>query len=287
MYKGTPDKNPGASLKNDEKMKSPGPGNGPAQMQKPGEQSGQRESGPVSPGNQGPANNQGNENPGQMNREVPGQGPQSQGFPGSESPDTAGHGGPAPGNDQMSQGPAGQKHGQSGCNCPCMQNSDRQQDPANGPSGKSGHMSSDKGPKAPEGSMSGPREASGPAPGNVQMSKGPVGQKDDQNGGGCPGMQNSDRQQGPSNGPSGKADHPFSDKGPKAPEESANGPRGGAIGPDQTHQGGSGDRGCTREKITRIPIRSITGPTSINMRRLDAVVSAGKSNRGISCPVIH
>ena len=42
MYKGTPDKNPGVSTKNDEKMKAPGQGSGPAEMNKPGEQSGQQ-----------------------------------------------------------------------------------------------------------------------------------------------------------------------------------------------------------------------------------------------------
>ncbi len=173
MYKGTPDKNPGVSSpKNDETMKAPGQGSGPAQMQKPGEQSGQQcESGPVYSKNQGDRETgSGNENPGKMSRDGPGSGPQSQDCPGSGSQNNAGgHGGRIQGQEQMSQAPVGHESGPSDCGCPCMK--------------KSG------------------------------------------------------RQQGTDNGPSGKADRELSDKSRWAPEESGNGPRGGAIGQDRSYQG--------------------------------------------------
>ncbi len=161
MYKGTPDKNPGlSSPKNDEKMKAPGQGNGPAQMLKPGDQSGrQHESGTapsMSPG--GREDCSGNGNPGTMSREAPGSENQSQGCPGSGSQNNpAGHGGPAHGQDQMRQGPAGHKFGLNEGDCPCMKNSDNQQGPKNRFAGDVDHEASDKSRWAPEESGNGPQ----------------------------------------------------------------------------------------------------------------------------------
>ena len=241
MYKGTPDKNPGVSSpKNDETMKTPGQGSGPAQMQKPGVQSGQqRESGPVYSKSQGGRESvPGNENPGKMSRDGPGSGPHSLDCPGSGSQNKAGgHGGRIQGQEQMSQAPVGHESGPSGCGCPCMKNSGRQQGTDNGPSGKSDREFSDKSRWTPEDSGNSQYESPVKASGRQQMGQGPTGHESGPNGGGCPCMKNSDNQQGPENGPAGKSDREFSDKSRWAPEESGNGPRGGAIGQDRSYQG--------------------------------------------------
>ncbi len=241
MYKGTPDKNPGVSSpKNDEKMKAPGQGSGPAQMQKPGEQSGQqRESGQVNSKNQGGRESvPGNENPGKMSRDGPGSGPQSQDCPGSGSQNNAGgHGGRIQGQEQMRPGSGGHESGPSDCGCPSMKKSGRQQGTDNGPSGKADRELSDKSRWAPEESGNGQCESPVKASGRQQMRQGPAGQESGPNGGGCPCVKNTDHQQGPENGPAGKSDREFSDKGQRTPEESGNGPRGGAIGQDRSYQG--------------------------------------------------
>ena len=240
MYKGTPDKNPGVSAKNDETMKAPGQGNGPAQMQKPGDQSGQqRESGQAPSKNPGGrVTGTGNGNSGTMSREAPGSETQSQNCPGSGSHDTpGGHSGSAQGQDQMSQRPAGHEPGLTSGDCPCMKSSDKQQGAGNGPAEKGDREFSCKGSQAPEGSRNGQREAPANGPGNQQMGPGSMGHETGPNGGGCPCMKNSDNQQGPENGPAEKADRQFSGKGRWASEESGNGPRGGAINQDRANQG--------------------------------------------------
>jgi len=240
MYKGTPDKNPGiSSSKNDEKMKAPGQGNGPAQMQKPGEQSDQQRESAQAPSknHSGREAGSGNGNPGQMNREDPGSETQGQNCPGSGSQDNpGGHGGPAPGQDQMRPGPVGHETGPNGGGCPCMKNSGNQQRPGNGPGEKGDREFSCKGSQAPEESGNGQREAQAQAPGNQQMGPGPAGHAGP-NSGGCPCMKNPDNQQRPENGAAETADPGFSCKDRWAPEESGNGPRGGAIGHDRSYQG--------------------------------------------------